>query len=199
MQDNQIFVFVYPKNVNYFATVQCDTTTWSTQKCPQCKTTLKQDWDNTDIDLKLYHLGRGFKPYLWNPFSLHLFREDVIKSWNLSGISGYELGNVTITGWYENSQKPLPENIPVYKSVISTSSVSLTQPPPQGEPCPICGFQRYAFPKVGSRLAAGIQVQMDTWNGNDIIAAAQYNFLLCTEKVVLSTLKAGFGDYIGFV
>lgn len=198
MHESQMFILVRNKNIKYFAGGQCMKTE-PPQTCPNCKLNRTRDWNSSHVDLELSYLGRGFEAYLWNSHGLYLLREDVIESWKSAGISGYKLGEVFISGWYENQQRPLPKNIPDYKSVIPTSSVRLSQPPPTGEPCPVCGLQSNAFPKVTTKLTAGIKMLMENWNGNDIVSAGRTGFILCTEKVVLSTLKAGFGNHIGFV
>lgn len=186
------------KNSKYFAGGQYYSR--ERKKCPRCNAFLELHRDNLQVDIQLNHLGRlGFAPFLWNSHSLTIIREDVLNVWKDSGVTGFELGNVSIKSWYENESKLLPFNIPVYKLVIPINKVKLLEPPVNGDPCPICGYQKYKFPQEGIRLSRGLQIQNENWNGSDVIGIDRYGYILYTEKVVIATLKAGFGDYLPFV
>ena len=151
-------------------------------------------------NVAINHLGRlGFQVFLWNSYSLPIFKKKLIEKWQGAGITGYITEPVNIIGWHNAPEKPLPLNIPEYGRIIPTSWIKLIQPPPITSPCPICGCIRYDFPKTGSHLPNGIQIEPDSWDGSDILGVKGYNFIFCTKKVLHATLEAHYGKFIAFV
>jgi hypothetical protein len=169
-------------------------------RCPSCGTFLDINGKQKRNEIEIDHLGKlGFSVYLWNSYSLPLFRTDLIEAWQASDITGYITEAVEIIGWHGKHQKPLPSNIPEYRRIMPTSLVELIEPIRTTKSCPACGFVHYGFPEVGTYLPRGIHINMVSWNGSDINKLIGYNYIFCTKKVAQVTLASGFGRYIGFV
>lgn len=105
-----------------------------------------------------------------------------------------------IVGWYGRPRKPLPESIPSYYRVLTTSKVRLLEPPPkEEEPCPGCHRVWYAFPLDLTPLPHGIMVDESSWDGADFFGVRGYVFLFCTRRAAEVTLRAGYNRYISFI
>lgn len=171
----------------------------SRERCPVCNVFTEAS-EPPQIEIALNHLGRRrFVEELWNSHSLPIFRYDLIDLWQRSGLTGFVVKSVRIVGWYEKPREPLPENIPIYYRLMTTSKAKLSEPPAVSEPCPICGYIRYAFPKVGTHLPNGLRIDPRSWDGSDFFGLAQYKFVFCTRRAAEVTLRAGYNRHICFV
>jgi hypothetical protein len=130
---------------------------------------------------------------------LPIFRHDLIELWRRKGLGGLEIKPVRIGGWYNNPRKSLPEGFPTYARLVTTSKVRLSEPPPLTDPCPVCGFVKYAFPKIGNQLPNGVQVDPASWDGSDFCGLVNYVFVFCTRRVAEVTLDAGYNLHTAFV
>jgi hypothetical protein len=200
MKKNQFYIpqFWSGKNIKLYAGGQfC---LQNIRRCPACKVVIDYDEEKFQSEIELNYLGKlGFSPILWNSESLTIIRGDIANIWKSSGITGFEFGKVIIIGWFENKSKPLPENIPIYQKIIPSSKIKLIEPPMDGDPCPVCGFQRYKFPKIGTKLNNGIHIDLDSWDGSDINGLDRYNLLFCTEKVVRISIDSGISSFLSFI
>ena len=169
------------------------------ERCPACGAFLEAT-EPPEIEIQLNHLGRrGFVEYLWNSHTAPIFRADLIALWQEAGLTGFQLKPVRITGWYEHPRKPLPENIPTYYWLTTTSKARLTEPPPVEGPCPVCGSIEYAFPKISTHLPNGLRIDPASWDGADFFGLVGYEFIFCTRRVAEITLKAGYNRHLAFV
>ncbi len=169
------------------------------EHCPACGAFLEST-EPPEIEIQLNHLGRrGFVEYLWNSHTAPIFRADLIALWQEMGLTGFMIKPVRVTGWYEHPRKPLPENIPTYYRLMTTSKAQLTEPPPVKGPCPMCGFIEYAFPKISTHLPNGLRIEPASWEGSDFFGLVGYEFIFCTRRVAEITLRAGYNRHICFV
>ncbi|MGC8947613.1 MAG: hypothetical protein ACP5N6_15860 [Anaerolineae bacterium] len=169
------------------------------EPCPACGAFLEAT-EPPEIEIQLNHLGRrGFVEYLWNSHTAPIFRADLIALWQEAGLTGFRIKPVRITGWYEHPRKPLPENIPTYYWLTTTSKARLTEPPPVEGPCPVCGSIEYAFPKISTHLPNGLRIDPASWDGADFFGLVGYKFVFCTRRVAEITLKAGYNRHLTFV
>lgn len=195
--ENLFFVLdtVYASDIRYFAGGQVMFE--DEKRCPQCNSILPNM--NETIKIALNHIGKqGFAEFLWNSHSYPIFRDDLIDEWFSSGLTGFTTKPVEIIGWFEKSKKPLPENIPSYKQIITTSNVELIEPEPIGKKCSRCGFIKYAFPKLGNHLPEGLRIKIDTWNGNDLFGLQGYQYTFCSSRVLEVTLQKKY-KHISFI
>jgi hypothetical protein len=157
-------------------------------RCPECYSIFPLRVEGR-ISIGLNHLGRqGFVEYLWNSNLLPIFRNDLIKIWLDSGITGFQPKPVDIISWYKNKKRPLPENIPSYNCLVPTTFTELIEPLPVTKKCLRCGFVKYNFPAVGSHLPDGIHLDLSTWSGADIFGLIGYGYIFCSERVLDVTL-----------
>lgn len=169
------------------------------KKCEVCSRTLKNQTIESGTKFELAHLGRlGFSPILWN---LQLIlREDIVQQFMNANLTGFDLNKLTISGWYEKPKKLLPEKIPQYYQIVTKGRLILKEPPKEGETCPKCGGQTYAFPKsAGAKLEHGVVVDMESWDGSDIATLEGYTMKFFSEKAVRVALEAGLGKFSRFV
>lgn len=153
-----------------------------------------------EIEIGLDHLGRhGFAEYLWNSYTLPIFRRDLIDLWRGQGFTGFDLKPVRIVRWSRPSRKPFPAEIPTYHRMVLTSRVRLLEPPPTGAPCPTCDFVEYGFPKLGNYLPHGIEIDAESWDGSDFFSLVRYVWVFCTRRVAEATLQAGYNRHIVFM
>lgn len=172
---------------------------YTRERCPVCKV-FPESAEPSEIEIALDHLGRrGFVEYLWNSHSAPIFHQDLINLWRNAGLTGFGVKPVRIVGWHEKPRKPLPTNIPTYYWLTTKSKSRLSEPPPSSDPCPVCGYIEYAFPKVGTHLPNGLRMDPTSWDGSDFFGLAQYAFVFCTRRVAEITLKAGYNQHIAFV
>lgn len=187
----------YPCDLRLYAGGQFVNDT--SQRCLVCGV-FTETSEPSEIEIGLNHLGRhGFAEHLWNSHSLPIFRQDLIERWQGAGLTGFELKPVRIVRWYEKPRKPLPENIPTYYRLVTTSKARLIEPPPLGDPCPECGFVQYAFPEVGTHLPNGLCIDPASWDGVDFFGLMHYNYVFCTRRAAATTLEAGYNKHIAFV
>jgi hypothetical protein len=171
----------------------------TSQRCPMCNV-FTEDSEPSEIQIALNHLGRrGFVEELWNSHSLPIFRHDLVDLWQRTGLTGFTVKPVRIVGWYEKPRKPLPEDIPIYHRLVTTSKARLSKPPAVSAPCPVCSYIEYAFPKIGTHTPNGLRIDPISWDGSDFFGLAQYNFVFCTRRTAEVTLKAGYNRHICFV
>ena len=171
----------------------------TSKRCPVCNV-FTEDSKPPEIEIALNHLGRRrFVEELWNSHSLPIFRHDLVDLWRRTGLTGFTVKPVRIVGWYEKPRRPLPQNIPIYYRLVTTSKARLSEPPAVSEPCPVCGYIRYTFPRVGTHLPNGLRVDPISWDGSDFFGLAQYNFVFCTRHTAEVTLRAGYNRHICFV
>ena len=169
---------------------------YNKQRCPVCNV-FPETLEPPEIEIALNHLGRHrFAEHLWHH---NIFREDLTELWRNTGLTGFRTKPVHIVGWYEKPEKPLPEGMPTYYELVTTSKVRLIEPPPRGAPCPRCGFIEYDFPKLGIYLANGMRVDPTSWDGSDFFGLAHYEFILCSYRAAAVTLEAGYNKHIAFV
>lgn len=167
------------------------------QRCPECNAFI-EDTEPSTIEIELNHLGKhGFVEFLWNSHALPLFRQDLLRLWQRSVITNLHGKPVNIVGWYGKSNKALPEKMPTYQRLITTSTVQLTEPLPQGV-CATCGFVSYSFPDIG-HIDKGLKIDEDSWDGSEFCRLKGYDFLFCTRHVVEITLKEGYTKHLVFV
>jgi hypothetical protein len=169
----------------------------TSQHCPACGV-LTDTSGSPEIKVALSHLGRqGFAEHLWGCHPI--FRRDLIEAWKGANLTGFDVRPAWVVGWYQKPRKPLPENIPSYYWLITTSKVRLVEPKAVGGPCPVCGFIEYKFPKTSNHLRHGLRIDSASWDGADIFGLKQYEFIFCTRRVAEVTLKAGYNRHIAFV
>jgi hypothetical protein len=169
------------------------------RKCEGCGCTIENQISETGTRIELHHLGRlGFGPILWS-WGL-ILREDIAHHFTNSGLTGFELGKVTISGWYGDPKKPLPEITPNYQEIVVKSRVTLNEPPKIGSACSKCGAQQYGFPKgANEKLDQGVIVDLSSWDGSDLTAIEGYTIKFFSEKAVRVALEAGLGKFSRFV
>lgn len=171
----------------------------TSERCPVCKV-FTESSEPPEIEIALNHLGRhGFVEELWNSHSLPIFRYDLVDLWQHTGLTGFTVKPIRIVGWYEKRRRLLPEGIPTYYRLVTTSKARLNEPPPVSGPCPACGYIEYAFPKIGTHLPNGLRIDLASWDGSDFFGLAQYNFVFCTRRAAEITLRAGYNRHICFV
>lgn len=169
------------------------------ERCLSCSV-FSEASEPREIEIALNHLGRcGFTEHLWNSHSLPIFRQDLIELWRSRGLTGFGVKPVRIVGWYNKPRKPLPEDIPTYYRLTTTSKARLSTPAPLGGPCPNCDFVKYAFAEVGTHLPNGLAVDPTSWDGADFFGLAQYEFVFCTWRAAEITLEARYNRHIAFV
>lgn len=170
------------------------------ESCPACGAYQQGDITANVHEIKLDHIGKlGFAVYLWNSHSLPIFRKDLVDLWEDKGFSGYITEPVNIIDWNNNKEKYIRGDLPEYRLIKPISMVRLSTPSPVEGPCSNCGFVKYDFPVIGSQLMNGISIQQSSWEGADINGVKYYNLVICTRRVVETTLEAGFGKFISFV
>lgn len=188
---------IYAAYVERYAGGQWENDTRS--RCPGCGIWLPET-EPDEIQIALNHLGRdGFAELLWNSHGLPIFREDLVEVWQQAGLTGFHPRPVRIVGWDDRPNKPLPTGIPNYYRLVLTSTVRLSEPPPESNGRPCCGFARYAFPKGTERLEHGIVIDEQTWDGADFMGLYGYEFVFCTRRAAQVTLEAGYNRHIAFV
>src|SRR6266498_291744 len=139
----------------------------SRSKCSGCDV-FDESSEPKVIQIALNHLGRrGFVEQVWNSHSLPIIREDLIDLWQQNHLTGLDTKPVSIVGWFEGHRRLLPRSIPNYFRLITTSKVRLITPKPRGSPCRRCGFVEYDFPKTGTHLRNGIQIDQASWDEAD--------------------------------
>jgi hypothetical protein len=187
MNDNfYVLDIIHPSDYKLFAGGQV--LAGDEKRCPICKSWLFVE-EEGNIEIALNYLGkRGFCEYLWNSSLLPIFCEDLINHWLVAGLTGFTTKPVQIVGWNMMSKRTKPVNSPNYKCLIPTSNVKLIEPLPITERCSQCGFIEYNFPKVGSYLPKGIQINQDNLGGTDFFGLIGYNLIFCSEKVLKVTL-----------
>jgi hypothetical protein len=196
----QFFVTMFDSVKNYKLIAGGQSIEDNFSYCPRCKSRIDNRLTKKDLSIKLDHLGRlSFSPFLWNSGLHTIISDNVIDIWKKERVNGYEIGKVHISGWYSETQKPLPKEIPTYHNVVSTSFVQLLEPIKISSGCQLCGFQEYNFPKLKTYLPNGIQIDIDSWNGSDINTIYGYFLMICSEKVVQATLNAGYGKFLPFI
>lgn len=167
-------------------------------KCEHCG---DSHWHVPDIvEVELDHLGkRGFVESLWNSGLLRIFREDLFELWERRGLSGLDRRPVKIASWSRKPNKPLPPSIPNYYVLTPKNRVRLNRPNLTGPICPVCGIGHYAFPRLGSHLVSGIEVDRTSWDGSDFFGPAGYSFFFCSRRAAELTLASGFNRHIVFI
>jgi len=191
---------MFDSGKNYKLIAGGQTISKSIVRCSSCNSIIEENDGSIDISIWLDYLGKlGFSPFLWNSGLYTILRQDVVDVWKKAEITGYETGKVSIYGWYNQKNKSLPPEIPAYYHINPTSRVTLSEPKTLNNPCSICGFQEYDFPKLKNHLQNGLQVDLQSWNSSDINYVDRYKFVICSEKVVRATLEAKLGKYLPFV
>lgn len=169
------------------------------ERCPISNNFTEASEPST-IEIALNHVGqRGFTEHLWNSHSLPIFRQDLVNVWQKTGLSGLTIKPVIIVGWYRKPGKSAPKGMPSYYRLVTANKVNLRTPTALGDPCPLCGFVSYSFPKVGTHLPSGLKINMESWNGSDFFGLANYTFIFCTRHAAEVTLRAGYNTHIAFV
>lgn len=187
---------VYASDIRLFAGGQVISGTET--RCSVCNSMLPLE-NKEPIRVALSHLGKqGFAEYLWNSHSLPIFRADLVDLWLEAGLSGFITKPVQITGWFEARNRPIPETIPIYYYLITTSYIKLVEPPPEGEICNKCGFTKYRFPKIGNRLPYGLSINHNTWDGTDFFGLVGYTWIFCSCRVLEVTLPKRY-KHIAFI
>ena len=167
-------------------------------RCPACNSRI-DDEGPSETHIALDHIGRqGFTEHLWS--GVPIFRADLVALWRSAGLTGFAVKKVKIVTWHNRPRRPVPENIPEYLHLVTTSKVRLLEPPPIESPCPQCGFVKYAFPRTTDiHLDHGIRIDLSSWDGSDFFSTAGYGFVFCTRRVAEVTLNAGFNKRIVFI
>lgn len=167
----------------------------------ECEHCGRNYWHVPDVvEVQLDHLGkRGFVESLWNSGLLRIFREDLFELWKRRGLSGLERKPVKIASWSRKPNKPLPPSIPKYYVLTPQNRVRLNRPILTGPICPVCGIGDYAFPRLGSHLVSGIEIDQTQWDGSDFFGLAGYTLLFCSRRAAELTLASGFNRHIVFI
>lgn len=169
------------------------------RRCEVCGSRIENQISETGTKIEIHHLGRlGFGPILWD-WGL-ILRDDIAQHFTNSGLTGFDLGKVTISGWYGDLNKPLPEITPSYHEIVVKSRITLKEPPKVGSACLKCGAQKYDFPKGASdKLEHGVIVDTASWDGSDLTVLEGYTLMFFSEKAVRVALEAGLGKFSRFV